>query len=184
VLAEDLKVVPAPVRVPPASPIPAWRLWLQTAFRPAFAAPALALLLVVVGYQNLVMFPQMAKTLQSPHVLPYASLNVGAYSDAKRLSIPQGSGFLLWVRIPQDGSYTSYKADLYNPSGKLEWSLTIPAAQSLEQGAPDRATQDQWPVQVPPAHREAGTYTIDVRGITAVGESKEIGKTPFELQVQ
>jgi hypothetical protein len=85
-----------------------------------------------------------------------------------------GEGFLLFVRIPPDGSYSRYTAELYNLAGKLEWSLTIPAT----------SAQDQWPVQVPGANREAGSYTLAVRGITAAGESKEVGRASFELQIQ
>jgi len=36
---------------------------------------------------------------------------------------------------------------------------------------------------VPPAAREAGNYILAVRGITAAGESKEVGRAPFELQI-
>ena len=78
------------------------------------------------------------------------------------------------MRIPPDGSYSNYTADLYSPAGKVEWSLTIPVT----------AGQDQWPVQVPGANREAGTYTLAVRGVTAAGESKEVGRTSFELKIQ
>src|SRR5277367_5646723 len=61
-LVEHSKVVlsesPAisPVRVPAAAPArPGWFAWL----RPAVVVPVLAALLVVVGYQNLVMYPQL-----------------------------------------------------------------------------------------------------------------------------
>jgi hypothetical protein len=37
---------------------------------------------------------------------------------------------------------------------------------------------------VPGANREAGRYKLAVRGITASGESKDIGDTSFELQIQ
>jgi hypothetical protein len=85
-----------------------------------------------------------------------------------------GEGFLLFVRIPPSGGYSEYVADLHNPAGRLEWSLPIPAS----------STQDQWPVQVPGAKREAGSYILVVRGITAAGESKEVGRASFELQIQ
>jgi hypothetical protein len=150
---------------------PGWLTWL----RPAFAAPLLAILLAVVGYQNLVMYPELHAALIRPQVLPWTSVAVGTWgSAAPAITVPQGSGFLLFVRIPPDGGYARYKADLYNPKGKLEWSLTFPAI-------PGR---DQWPVQVPAANRESGTYKIAVRGVTAAGESKDLGPASFELQIQ
>jgi hypothetical protein len=140
-----------------------------------YALPVMALLLVVIGYQNLVTYPQMRQALNRPQVLPWASVNVGTWgSGGPAIAARPGEGFLLFVRIPPDGSYSHYTAELYNPAGKLEWSLTIPAA----------SAQDQWPVQVPGANRQAGSYTLAVRGVTAAGEAKEVGRASFELQIQ
>jgi hypothetical protein len=172
VLAENLEPISVHTNVP--VPDPASRGWF-TWLRPAFAAPALALLLAVVGYQNLVTYPELQSVLRQPKVLPWASVNVGTYgADRPTISVPPGQGFLLFVRIPPDGTYTHYKADLYNPAGKLEWSLIIPAIPG----------QDLWPVHVPGANREAGRYTMAVSGVTAAGESKDLGRTSFELQIQ
>jgi hypothetical protein len=169
VLAE--KPQPVPARLPATTPAKSgWFAW----FRPAFAAPAMALLLAVIGYQNLVTYPRLQQALNSPRVLPFAFLNIGTWgSDERVVSASPGEGFLLLVRIPPDALYSKYMAQLYNPAGKLEWTLAIPAP----------TTQDQYPVQVPAAAREAGNYILAVRGITAAGESKEVGRAPFELQI-
>jgi hypothetical protein len=172
VLAEESQPTPAGLLV--TAPVPArpgWFTWL----RPAFGAPLMALLLAVIGYQNLVTYPRLQQALNSPRVLPFASINVGTWGPGgQTISTPAGEGFLLFVRIPPAGGYSEYVADLHDPAGKLEWSLTIPAS----------PTQDEWPVQVPGAKREAGSYTLVVRGITAAGESKEVGRESFELQIQ
>jgi hypothetical protein len=129
----------------------------------------------VIGYQNLVTYPKMQAAVNSPRVLPWASVNVGTWgSGGPVIPTRPGEGFLLFVRIPPDGGYSHYVADLYNPAGKLEWSLTIPAS----------SAQDQWPVQVPGARRTAGSYALVVRGVTAAGETKEVGRASFELQIQ
>jgi hypothetical protein len=172
VLAE--KVEPVAARLPATAPGPAKPGWL-TWFRPAVVVPVMVMLLAVIGYQNLVIYPQLQQTFNSPQVLPWASVNVGTYgSEGPVITTRRGEGFLLFVRIPPESGYSHYTAELYNPAGKLEWSLTIPGT----------AAQDQWPVQVPGANREAGSYTLKVRGVTAAGESKEIGPTSFELQIQ
>ena len=165
VLAE--RPEPTPVRgIPNRRPV-GWFAWL----RPAFAAPVLALLLAVVGYQNLVTYPH----LNQPQVLPSASVNFGTWgAGGPAAAVPEGKGLLLFVRIPPDGAYVRYAADLYSPGGKLEGSFTIVPSPG----------QDQWPVIVPGIHREAGTYTMSVRGIDASGRSKELGHTSFELQIQ
>jgi hypothetical protein len=168
VLAEDAGKAAVPA---PASVGVGWFTWL----RPSFAVPALALLLVVIGYQNFVTYPQLEQAYNRPHLLPWASVNTrtrGASTPV--IAVPRGGSFLLFVNIPPDGGYSRYIADLYNPAGKVEWSLVIPAS----------SVQDQWPIQVPGTNREAGNYTVAVDGVTAAGESKEIGRAPFELQIQ
>jgi anti-sigma factor RsiW len=168
ILAEKAELVPAPT---PAAEPRGWLAWL----RPAFALPVMAMLLAVVGYQNLVTYPELQAALKQPRVLPMASVNLGTWgAGGPAITTAQGKGFLLFVRIPPDGVYDHYTADLINPAGKLEWSLTIPAV----------AGQDQWPVEVPGANREAGTYTIAVHGVTAAGQSTDKGRASFELQVQ
>jgi hypothetical protein len=162
--AGSLALVPGPVKS-------GWRQW----FRPALAAPVMALLLVVVGYQNLVTLPQLQQAMNSPQVLPWAQVNVGTYgSEGPVITARPGHGFLLFVRVPPEGIYSQYIAELYNPAGKVEWSVTIPAS----------STQDQWPVQVPGASREAGSYSLKVRGVTTTGDSKQVGQASFELQIQ
>jgi len=175
---ENSKVVLAekPTEAPviahaPALPKPGLLAW----FRPAFAVPVLALLLAVVGYQNLVTYPHLQQAVSHPQVLPWGSVNIGTYgSTGQEITTAPGKGFLVFVRIPPEDGYTQYTADLYNPAGKLEWSLTIPATTS----------QDRWPITVPGADRQPGTYTVAVRGTTADGTSKKIGEGSFELQIQ
>jgi hypothetical protein len=176
VLAEESEpVFPGLPVTPPVAAKPGWLAGLGAMLRPAFAVPVMALLLAVIGYQNLVSYPQRQLAMNSPRVLAFASVNVGTRgSGGPAITTRPGEGFLLFVRIPPEGGYSNYTADLYNPAGKLEWSLTIPAASG----------QDQWPVQVPGANREAGSYNLAVRGVTAAGESKEVGRASFELQIQ
>jgi hypothetical protein len=170
-LAEESKAASAGVAVTRVPAKPGWFAWL----RPGFAAPAMALLLAVIGFQNLVTYPHLRRALNGPRVLPFAAINVGTWgSGAQVISARPREGFLLLVRIPPDASYSQYVADLQNPAGRVEWSLTIPAS----------SVQDQWPVDVPAAEREAGSYILIVRGVTAAGENKEVGRASFELQIQ
>jgi hypothetical protein len=169
VLAESSAPVPVPAT--PERGRHGWFAWL----RPAFAAPALALLLVVAGYQNLVILPRLRSDASQPQVLPSASVNLGTYgAGGSPTVVPAGKGLLLFVRIPLDGSYARYTAELHSPGGKLEGSFSLAAI----------AGQDQCTVVLPSVPREAGTYTIAVQGITAAGESKDLGNKSFELQIQ
>jgi hypothetical protein len=166
----DVQVAP----VPPMRPVPpAWLAWL----RPAVIVPVMATLLSVVGYQNLVTYPRLTRQLNSPQVLAWAPVNLNTYgSEGPIITAQPGQAFLLLVRIPPGGPYSKYTAELYNPAGKLEWSFAF--------AIPASSQADQLPLQVPGANREAGRYKLVVRGITASGESKDIGDTSFELQIQ
>ena len=172
-----LAAKPGPVAVDSRPPIPVaskpgWLAWLG----PALTVPVMALLLVVVGYQNLVSYPQLQQAMNRPRVLPFASVNPGTYGSGDQvISVEPEQGFLLMVRIPPD-NYPRHTADLYNAAGKLEWSLSFPSSPT--------GTQDEWPLQVPGAKREAGSYSLIVHGLTATGESKEVGRASFELQIQ
>jgi len=171
VLAESSEPVLA--RATPR-PVPVYRGWFAW-LRPAFAAPALALLLAVAGYQNLVTYPRLRSELNQPQILPAVSVNMGTWGGSDTPAIvPAGKGLLLYVRITPDGSYTRYTAELYNPAGKSEGSFTIPA----------KANPNVWPVTVPGVTREAGSYTLAVRGVTATGGTKDLESTSFQLQIQ
>ena len=171
VLAERSELVPVRAIPDRARVQRGWFAWL----RPAFAAPVLALLLAVVGYQNLVTYPRLQSELKRPQVLPAVSVNLGMWgAGGTATGVPEGKGLVLYLRIPPDGAYARYTAELYNPGGKPEGSFTI---------AP-RPGQDLWPVTVPRIDRQAGTYTLAVRGITSSGESKDLGSTSFQLQIQ
>ena len=177
VLAENSVSIPEPVQTWFDQK---WFYWL----RPVFAAPVLATLLAVIGYQNFVTYPHLREAMNRPQVLQWASVNVGTWgASGPVIETQPGKGFLLFVRIPPDGGYSQYTADLYDPGGKQEWTLTIPVA-AITSSTPGTSPQEQWPVQVPGANWQAGTYTLAVRGTTASGESKEVGRTSFELQIQ
>jgi hypothetical protein len=168
----DPAVHAAPVSLASRTP-PAWLAWL----RPAFFVPVMAMLLAVVVYQNLVTYPRLTRQLNTPQVLAWAPVNLNTYgSEGPTITAQPGQAFLLLVRIPPGGLYAKYTADLYNPAGKAEWSFAF--------AIPPSSNQDQWPLQVPGANREAGRYKLVVRGITASGESKDVGDTSFELQIQ
>jgi len=178
---EQSKAILSEVRGPRpvTTPAPARKGWLDW-LRPAFAAPALALLLLVVGYQNFVSYPKLHHTLSAPQVMPWAAVNVGTYGtgEGKEIPLVPGQDFLLLVRIPPEEGVRAYIADLYNPSGKLEWSLPIPVVSTEDQ------RQDRWSVKVPGANWTSGTYTLKVHGTTATGEVRDLGKTSVDLKIQ
>jgi len=171
--SKNILAEPAPVPVLSPRPVQAPHSWLAW-FRPALAVPVFACLLALVAYQNLITLPRLEIAGRQPQIMPWASVTVGTYgAEGPHVSTTPGQSFLLFVRIPPEAGFERYTADLFNPAGKLEWSLTFPAV----------AGQDQWPMQVPGADRPAGTYTLKIRGITVAGEDKDLGRTSFDLQI-
>jgi hypothetical protein len=177
----------AGVPVPPIPPHPithGWRAW----FRPVLLAPIMLIFFAAAGYQNFVMVPAMERALNTPQVLPVASLNnIGTFGgDAKQVPAQSGRGFLLDLKIPPQDSYASYSASLYNPGqkvdGKPEWTVAVPSALVHNPSAKDSSRRDRFAVQVPGAKRLAGTYTVVVLGIKQSGDSEEIGRESFEFQ--
>jgi hypothetical protein len=168
VLAEPSPEFSARASVPAQ---PGWLAWL----RPAFALPILATLLLVLGYQNLVTYPRLQQAAASPQILPWASVNISTRgASTTRISPRVGEGFHLLVNIPPEGRYTSYNFALSSPSGRLAWSRTIPAASS----------DDARSIYVPGVSQEQGIYALAVHGITAAGESSDLGRYSIEVQIQ
>ena len=150
---------------------PGWFAWL----RPAFAVPVFALLLAVIGYQNLVTYPSLVATSNQPQVGPWASVNVSTRgTTAISLRVHTGEGFGVLVNLPPEDGFASYAADLYNPAGKKEWSRQIATA----------SHEDTRQIYIPGHNLESGTYTLVVNGITPGGESKELSRHPIDVQIQ
>lgn len=150
-----------------------WFAWL----RPVYAVPALALLLLAVGYQNLVELPVLRSKVSLPEVMPSVTMNIATRgADVPVVPAKQGQDISLFVDLPPDGAYSSYIADLYNPAGSVEWSLAIPA---------DAVVNDSLSVRVPGTGRPGGVYVLAVRGVPRDGGSPtEIGRHSFELKLR
>jgi Putative zinc-finger len=170
VLSEAVAVSAVSVDVPVAANL-GWFAWL----RPGWVVPILAALLVVIGYQNLVTYPHLKQAASSPQILPWASINVSTRGTSTTQISPRvGQGFHLLLNVPPDSGFTSYTFDLSSPSGRLEWSRTVPAASSDEARS----------IYVPGGNQEQGIYKLAVRGNTAAGESSDLGHYSVEVQVQ
>jgi len=165
----------APHRVKPESSSGQLLGWL----RPAFLVPVMAVLLAVVGYQNFVTYPRLSHrvaSLDKPALMASVSLIESNTRGVSRgvVNVQKGQPFLLYLDIPDDSRFTSYKAELLGPSGELDWSLVIPAAQA----------KNTLPIRAPRAPDGSGSYTLVVKGISSDNQASEVGKYPFDLQIQ
>ncbi len=162
-----LAPVPVPRPVPAPAPKP-WFAWL----RPGFAVPAMAVLLLAIGYQGYLLRSSQGST---PDILASATINVATRSAATpQVHSKAGKPFVLLLNIPSESRFSSYIADLYDPAGHIKWSLPISAEMA----------NDTLPVRVP-GLGESGLYVLAIRGISQDSSTPtEIGRQPFEFSLQ
>jgi Putative zinc-finger len=168
---ESLKGVPvvAPTPKPVKEVKRQWFSWLS----PAFAVPAMALMLGVLAFQNLIQLPVMHQELvamNAPSVLPSADLKSGSSrGEGNVVSAKAGEFFQLTIDIP-DTSKAAHTAELYDASGRKLWTLAIP------EDAPKDGLALKMPGSLP-----AGNYALVVKQAGAAAAS-EISRYAFELR--
>lgn len=150
-------------------------------WRPAYAGLAFASLLVVVGYQNLVMYPALRQSATQPRIIPLAPLH-GETRGAGHLTITTDHkhGIALPVDLlgSVDGvSYTSYALDLQGPDGKALWTETIVAPGN------DVSANQTYLVAIPGAALHNGIHALVVSGVSANGERTMINRYVIEVHV-
>ena len=140
--------------------------WWTTLLRPAFAVPALALLLLVAGYQSVVTIPHLKTALSqsdTAQTLPSYSLIAENSRGGAPLAItvPAGKPFSFFVDIPPSGGFTSYVCEFQTESGTPELSLNISADEAK------RTVQ----LLIPAGRLASGKHVLVVRGLDSQGKS-------------
>lgn len=150
--------------------------------RPAFAVPAMAAMLLVIGFQNIVTVPQLrqeAAVASAPQILPSVMLVDGQSRGAEIRTVVAKAHepFLLSVDVPADNRFSGYLCALYSPAGKMVWQLRIPPSQAA----------NTVPIQVPVESTEAGQNTLLIQGVpmdAQNGAPVDLVKYRFLLQIR
>jgi hypothetical protein len=151
----ELRAVPLPEPAAGAAK-KSWFAWL---WAPAFVVPALAACLLVIAYQNLVLFPRFRNALaelRAPEILPAVSL-VGENSrggSAPSIAVEGAHAFLVLIDIPTQDRFSSYACLLYSPLGSLAWRVKVSAEEA----------KDTVSIRVPIERAVSGIYTLVVQG--------------------
>ena len=152
-----------------------WFSWL----RPAFAVPAFAALLLLVGYQNLVTMPGLRSEADQPRLLAWTPLHGATRGGARpTITADREHGVDLPIDLtPQPGSpaYASYAFDLVDSRGKTVWTGSIAAPASGQSGA------QRISLAIPAAMLRKASYTVAVSGVVSNGERTPIDKYTFDL---
>jgi hypothetical protein len=151
-------------------------LWFEFLRRPAFFAPAFALLLSVIVYQNVRVFPRVAgerARLDRPEVLSAVSL-IGANSRGganPSVTVGKDQPILVTLDIPAAEQYTSYICTLIAPSGATVWRVPVSASQA----------KDTVSIRIPGTDLQPGDYTLRVQANPVRGEPADIARYRFTL---
>jgi len=143
--------------------------------RPALVWAALAASLLVIAYQNVVVYPRVKTeiaALTTPEILPSLSLVNGNSRGGQIPAVTSGARqpFLLLLDIPAEDRFSSYTCLLYSPSGSLSWRVEVSA----------QLAKDTVSIRVPSAARPPGEYTLTVQG-NANGTAAELARYRFTL---
>ena len=149
-------------------------------WRPAFVAPAFALLLSVIVYQNLPGPPRSrdpGAPADHPEVLSAVSL-IGANSrggETPSATVSRGQPLLLTLDIPAADRYASYSCALVAPSGAVVGRVPVSASQA----------KDTVSIRIPPGDWTRGDYTLLVQAYAspARGEPTDIARYRFTLNI-
>jgi hypothetical protein len=146
-----------------------------TWWSPAFAAPAFAVLLGIIAYQNFSTIPALRSAAAEPQILPWASIHPGTRGTTPAPVIADRvHGAILMVDLPQQAAYASYSFELYDPQGNRVWKTRTTTPEQTESGTVS--------LQVPGRGLKPGTYSLAVFGVLPSGATTEIGRRAFDIR--
>lgn len=155
---------------------PPWLAWL----RPAVLVPAMAVLVVVLGYQSFVTVPHLkrATTAQTTGAASFISL-IGANSRgeaAKSFAIRQNQPVILEVDIPPSQQFSSYLCEIQDASGHVVYDGRVSAADA----------KHSVHLIVPGGALRARAYTLRVLGQEGAGNDagsqNEVARLIFTIE--
>ena len=167
----------APAAVPQADYVRVRSGWMRS-MNPLAAIPAFAVLLLVIGYQNLVTVPHW-KQAAEPRVLRMFSLITANVRGEGGLvfSVAADEPFGVYVDVPVDPAYSNYLLRLEDPAGRS--TLLRPLTQ--------QEAQKTQVITVDPG-RKSGKFAVVVSGLNTLGAeaspAKEIARLQFTVEVK
>jgi hypothetical protein len=164
--------IPAAAAAGPKPPRRDWFAWM----RPAFAVPAFAALLLLVGYQNFATIPSLRSAARQPRLAPWAMLHVGTRDGAPLPVVADHhSGATLVIDVPDMAAYSSFAFTLQDPQGKAFWTTTMPAA-------PAPNGEEPLSLVVPGMGLQPGSFTLTITGISAQGSRTQLDRRVLDIR--
>lgn len=152
------------------------KTWWSFLTAPAFAAPAFAMLLAVIAFQNISTIPSLRSAATEPRMLPWTSLHMGTRgAEPTVVQADRKQGAVILIELPQQPVYTSYAVDLFDPQGKRIWTQTVTASQNDGAGTLS--------LLIPGAGLEQGSYALNLAGISPQGARTELGRRSLDVHL-
>ena len=154
-----------------------WFRWM----RPAFALPAFAALVLVLGYENFVAVPHwrhLAAHATSSDLLHPVLLHPGISRGAQSaITLHPDQSFAVYLDVPTEPSYPSYLIRLQDASGATRNLLTLSSADVQRP-----------PLLKMPSDLTSGAYTVRVLGLSQPSASPasapEVAAFPFAIEIR
>jgi Putative zinc-finger len=147
-------------------------------WRPAFLSPVMGALLLVIMYQNAVVYPRLAADAaasRSPEILAPVSLIGGNSRGAAipSITLTRAQPLLLSLDIPTAERFSAYTCVLVAPSGAIVWRVPVSAEQA----------KDTVSIRIPAGDWRSGEYRLIVQGHSPSPEQEpaELARYRFTL---
>ena len=158
----------------PDAAVPGWKKWLglEWGLAPAAALAGCLVMLVVVGYQNMVQIPALRQRTESGALAMAPAIPIRAARAPRALAFSRRKGMLtLTVAHEWEEAYAGYAAE-------IERAADLRVALKTEMAA----TPADLSVSVRPEGLEAGLYTLTIYGLREGStERTVVARVPFTL---
>jgi len=161
--------------IPGGGRTPGWLVWLK----PQFAAPALAALVLLVGFQSLRTIPDLRRQAEeagAPRVVTSMVLRRAVRGEADTLAVSPGMAVLLTLDLPEaPAKATPLQFIIESPDGKEALRVQGIAPE------PGRSVN----LMIPRLDLPSGPYIV-VAELAASKDThgQELGRFPFHLELQ
>jgi hypothetical protein len=144
-------------------------------FRPTFVVPAFAVLLLIIGFQNLSVIPGLRSAAREPRILPTIAFHAGTRGDeVTSVQADRKQGVVLSIQIPQ--TYSSYTFTLFDPQGKQQWNTSMNAA-AVE------STAGTVSLFIPGQSLQSGSFKLVISGSSKNGVPVEMERRTLDVQL-
>jgi len=169
---------PRTAKKPEGGQTPGWLVWLK----PQFSAPALAVLLVLVGLQSLRIIPELRRQVGeagAPRVMTSIVLRQAVRGEPSILAVPTGAAVMLTLDLPEPPAKGTPLQFIIDSAGGVDGKEAL----RVSGLAPDPGRSVN--LMIPRLDIPSGLYVVVAELAAKPGtHGHELGRFPFHLELQ